>query len=133
MQNVTIILPLIQLLDKTAHQQYVITALANNQVRVQPTTADLYCSITHTLSDKGAEFHIFKPKDERNYRAVLKHKHYSVNPDDIISEIEKLGHKVAYGISNNFRQATTLHVFRRPSSSDPDTPQLNKLIASFAS
>jgi hypothetical protein len=26
---------------------------------------------------------------------VLKHMHYSVNPDDIKSEIEKLGHKVA--------------------------------------
>jgi hypothetical protein len=31
-QNVTTIPPLLQLLDQTAHQQYVITALANNQV-----------------------------------------------------------------------------------------------------
>jgi hypothetical protein len=94
-QNVTTIPPLIQLLDQTAHQQYVITALANNQVRVQPTTADSYRSITHTLMAKGAEFHTFKPKEERNHRVVLKHIHYSVNPDDIKSEIEKLGHKVA--------------------------------------
>jgi hypothetical protein len=45
-----------------------ITALANNQVRVQPTTADSYISITHILTDKGAEFHTFKHKEERNYR-----------------------------------------------------------------
>jgi hypothetical protein len=62
---------------------------------VQPTTADSYRSITHTPTVKGAEFHTFKPNEERNYRVILKHMHYSVNPDDIKSEIEKLAHKVA--------------------------------------
>jgi hypothetical protein len=94
-QNVTTIPPLMQLLYQTAHQQYVITALANKQVRVQPTTVNSYRSIAHTLTDKHAEFHTFKPKEERNYRVVLKHMHYSINPDDIKAEIENLGHKVA--------------------------------------
>jgi hypothetical protein len=84
-----------QLLDQTAPQQYVITALANNQVRVQPTTADSYRTITHTLTDKHAEFHTFKPKKERNYRVVLKHMRHSINPDDMKSEIQNIGHKVA--------------------------------------
>jgi hypothetical protein len=70
-----------------AHEQYVITALANNEVRVQPTTANSYRSITHTLTDKCAEFHTFNPKEERNYRVVLKHMHYSINPDDIKTEM----------------------------------------------
>jgi hypothetical protein len=61
---------------------------------VQPTTPESYRSISHILKDKGAEFHTFKPKEERNYRVVLKNMHYSINPDDIKSEIEKLGHKV---------------------------------------
>jgi hypothetical protein len=86
--------PLMQLLHQTAPQQYVITALANNQVRVQPTTADSYRSITHTLTDKHTEFHTFKLKEERNYRVVLKHMQHSINPDDIKSEIN-IGHKVA--------------------------------------
>jgi hypothetical protein len=60
-QNVRTIPPLMQLLDQTAHQQYVITALANNQVCMQPATADSYRSITRTLRDKHAEFHTFKP------------------------------------------------------------------------
>jgi hypothetical protein len=84
-----------QLLDQTALQQYVITVLANSQVRVQPTTADSYRSITHALTDKRAEFHTFRPKEERNYRVVLRHMHYSINPDDIKAEIENFGHKVA--------------------------------------
>jgi hypothetical protein len=84
-----------QLLNQTAHQQYVITSLASNQVRVQPTTSDLYRSITHAHTENRVEFHTFKTKGERNYRVVLKNMHYSINPDDIKAEIEKLGHKVA--------------------------------------
>jgi hypothetical protein len=62
---------------------------------VQPTTADSYRSITHTLTAKGAEFNTFKTKEERNYRVILKHLHCSINPDDSKAENEKLGHKVA--------------------------------------
>jgi hypothetical protein len=62
---------------------------------VQPTTADSYRSITHTLTAKSAEFHSFKPKEERNYKEVLKHMHYSINHNDIKAEIEKPAPKVA--------------------------------------
>jgi hypothetical protein len=61
---------------------------------VQP-TADSYRSITHTLTDKHAEFQSCKPKKESNYRIVLKHMHHSINPDDLKSEIINIGHKVA--------------------------------------
>jgi hypothetical protein len=101
-----------QLLNRTAHQQYVITALANNQVRVQPTTSDSYRSITRALTVNRAEFHTYKPKEERNYRVVLKNMHYSINPDDIKSEIETLGHKVAniWNITQ-YRTKLPLYVF----------------------
>jgi hypothetical protein len=103
-----------QLLNQMAHQQYVITALANNQVRVQPTTSDSYRSITHALTENRAESHTFKPKEERNYIVVLKNKHYSINPDDIKAEIEKLGHKVAnvWNITQ-YRTKLPLSVFCR--------------------
>jgi hypothetical protein len=98
---------------QSTSKSHVITALANNQVRVQPTTADSYKSISHILTAKSAEFHTFKPKEERNYRVVLKRMHYSVNPDNIKSEIEKLGRKhMEYQTISD--QPTTLHVFRRP-------------------
>jgi hypothetical protein len=123
-QNVTTIPPLLQLLDQTSHQQYVITALANNQVRVQPTTADSYRSITHILTAKGTEFHTFKPKEERNYRVVLKHMHYSINPDVIKAEIEKHGHKVAnIWTIKQFRTKLPLSMFfvdLKPASNNKD-------------
>jgi hypothetical protein len=31
---------------------------------------------------------------ERSYKAILKNMHYSINPEDIKAEIEKLGHSV---------------------------------------
>jgi hypothetical protein len=43
----------------------------------------------------NTEFHTYKPKEERNYRVVLKHLHCSIDPADIKAEIENLGHKVA--------------------------------------
>jgi hypothetical protein len=32
---------------------------------------------------KNTAFHTYKPKYERNYRAVLKNMHFSINPADI--------------------------------------------------
>jgi hypothetical protein len=49
-QNV-ISIPLIQLLNQTANQQYVITALANNQVWVQPTISDSIHSSRTTITN----------------------------------------------------------------------------------
>jgi hypothetical protein len=43
---------------------------------------------------KKASFHTFKPKEERSYMVVLKNMHFSINPSDIQSEIERLGHTV---------------------------------------
>jgi hypothetical protein len=39
------------------------------------------------------EFHTYELK-ERSYRTVLKNMHCSINPEEIKTEIEKLGHMV---------------------------------------
>jgi hypothetical protein len=80
------------LLDQTALQLYEIKALAHNQVRIQPKTPDAHRAIIKVLADKNTSFHTFKPKEERPYRVVLKNMNFSINPSDIQSEIEKLGH-----------------------------------------
>jgi hypothetical protein len=38
------------------------------------------------------EFYIYKLKEEKCYRVVLKYMHYSISPQEIETEIEKLGH-----------------------------------------
>jgi hypothetical protein len=40
------------------------------------------------------QFHTHKLKGKRSYRAVLQNMHYSTNPEEIKTDIEKLGHTV---------------------------------------
>jgi hypothetical protein len=82
---VSLTYPLLQLLDQIIPQLYEIKALAQNQVKVQPKNPESYRIITKVLLDRNTQFHTFK----------LKHMHYSIAPEDIKSEIENLGHKVA--------------------------------------
>jgi hypothetical protein len=49
----------------------------------------------YNFLDRNTKFHTYKLKEERTYRVVLKHTHYSIAPEDIKPEIENLGHKVA--------------------------------------
>jgi hypothetical protein len=42
--------------------------------------------------EKRMEFHTYKLKEGRRYKIVLEYMHYSTNPEEIITEIEKLGH-----------------------------------------
>jgi hypothetical protein len=112
--NVTNIPPLLQLLDQIVPHLYEIKA----QVKIQPKTPDSYRIITKALLDRQTQFHTFKPKEDRTYRVVLKNMHYSIDPEDIKTEIENLGHKVAnVWNAKLFHKTTAPHVFHRPPAS----------------
>jgi hypothetical protein len=85
---------LLQLLDQIVKQSYEIKALARNKVRIQSKTPDSYRAIIKALDEENTAFHTYKPKHERDYSVVLKNMHFSINPADIQSEVEKLGHTV---------------------------------------
>jgi hypothetical protein len=76
--DVTNISPLMQLLEQTAKQQYEIKAFADNQVKVQPKTSESYRTIIKALAENRTEFRIYKLKEGRNYRVMLKNMHYSI-------------------------------------------------------
>jgi hypothetical protein len=40
------------------------------------------------------EFHTYKLKEDRSYGVLLKNMHYSITPEEIKTEIQKLGHTV---------------------------------------
>jgi hypothetical protein len=61
--DVTNISTLIQLLEQTAIQQYEITALAHNQVKVQPKTSESYRIIIKALAKERMQFHMYKLKE----------------------------------------------------------------------
>jgi hypothetical protein len=65
-------LPLIQLLEHIAIQQYEVKALAHNQVKPQPKTSESYRIIIKALAEKRMKFHRYKLKEEISYSVVLK-------------------------------------------------------------
>jgi hypothetical protein len=66
-----------------------------NQIKIQPKTSESYRTITQALTKKQTEFHTYRLTEERNNRVVLKNMHYSINPEEVKAEIEKLGHTVS--------------------------------------
>jgi hypothetical protein len=54
-------------------------------------TSESYRTITRALAEKRMEFQTYKLQEERSCRVVLKNMHYSINPQEIITEIERLG------------------------------------------
>lgn len=68
--------------------------LKNDQVKIQPKTPKTYSNIVKGLKLKKTEFHTYKPKNERNFKVVLKNIHGSTDVNDLKAAIEKLGHVV---------------------------------------
>jgi hypothetical protein len=111
-------------LEQIAKQQYEIKALAENEVQVQPKTSDCY-RIAKALAVKRTEFHTYKLKEEKSYKAVVKNMRYSINPEEIRTEIEKLGLTVK-NIWNlrQYRTKLPLSVFSvelKPAPTNKDT------------
>lgn len=63
-------------------------------VQIQPRTSDIYTVLIKDLKLKNTEFHMYKLKQERSYRVVLKNMHAATNLDNLKTAIEKQGHCV---------------------------------------
>jgi hypothetical protein len=70
--GVTNIKPLIELLNEIAADKYLVKTLYNDQVTVQPAESSVYTTVVKALMEKYTEFHTYKPRQERNFRVVLK-------------------------------------------------------------
>jgi hypothetical protein len=81
--DITTISPLIRLLEQTLPNQYELKTLFYNLIKIQPETSEAYRTIIKFLADTKTEFHTYRPREERNYKLMLKTLHYSVNTEDI--------------------------------------------------
>lgn len=80
-----------QMVDKS---EYVYRVLQQDKIRLLPSTADAYRKIVRGLNDLNVSYYTYQLKQDRAYRVVLKHMHYSTCPDALKEEIESHGHKV---------------------------------------
>lgn len=92
--RVSNIQPLIKMLDEIAGDNYEVKILRNEQVRIQPKTTELYTKIVRNLQDKNTEFYTYRPKQDRNFKVVLKNLHPSTDIEEIKDELNLQGHKV---------------------------------------
>ncbi|KAI5695079.1 hypothetical protein M8J75_010538 [Diaphorina citri] len=70
----------ITILQKT---DYTSRILSNNTVKINPKTPDVYCCLVQNLRSNDIILHTYQIKQDRAYRVVLRHIHYSVPVEDI--------------------------------------------------
>jgi hypothetical protein len=86
--------PLIELLNDTAPNKYLVKTLSNEQVRVQPTESSIYTTILKALMEKNTEFHTYKPRQDRSFRVVIRNLHPSTEVQDIKRALTEKGNEV---------------------------------------
>lgn len=86
--------PLITLLDNIAKEKYVLKALNNEQVKIQPLESIIYNNIIKALNEKNTQYHTYKPKLDKTFRVVLKNIHPSTDLEAIKLNLLEKGHEV---------------------------------------
>jgi S-adenosylmethionine/arginine decarboxylase-like enzyme len=85
--------PLSQILEEIAINDYEIKIINNEEVKIQP-KGSTYVNIVKELNSKDMEFHIYKPKQKRNFKVVLEHIFPLSNMDGIRKRIERIELKI---------------------------------------
>lgn len=86
--------PLIKLLNDHVNNNYEIKVLRNDQVKILPRTSEAYTTIVKQLEFKETEFYTYKPKQERDFKVILKNLHSSMDTSEIIKALDELDHTV---------------------------------------
>ena len=68
--------------------------MANNIIKLSCITPNTYREIVKHFKDKNIYFHTYQLKEERAFRVVIKHLHYTTDIHEIKRELSALGHKV---------------------------------------
>lgn len=93
--DVTNVQTMTQSIEKmVTKSDYTYKVLNENKIRLVPSTADAYRAIVRGLNGLNVAFYTYQLKQDRSYRVVLKHMHYSTCIDSLKQEIEAHGHKV---------------------------------------
>jgi Associated with zinc fingers len=80
-------------------EEYTYKVVSGKQVRIMTGTMEAYKRLLDFLRKEKLIAHTFRPKDDKDYRIVLRNIHPTIPQEEIKEAIEQLGHKVR-GISN---------------------------------
>jgi hypothetical protein len=74
--------------------QFYIKTQANNVLKLSCLTPTTYRAIVKNIKEKNIFFHTYQLKEERAFRVMLKHLHYTTDTEDIKKELFDLWHVV---------------------------------------
>jgi len=68
--------------DVAEEEQFYTKTLANNIIKLSCSTPSTYRAIVKNFKEKNIYFHTYQLKEERAFRVVLKHLHYTTDTED---------------------------------------------------
>lgn len=83
-----------KILSAIAPEKYTVKALGPETVKVQLLTPEHYLAAVKALDEKHTEYHTYRPKNEKNFRAVMLGLHPSTDTDIVKKELKERGHEV---------------------------------------
>jgi hypothetical protein len=87
-------------------------SLNNNVVKLACSTSDTNRAIIKHCQEQNIYYHTYQLKEDRAFRVVIKHLHYTTNLEDVITEFRTLGHEVRNIINVKHRQTKeSLNIF----------------------
>jgi hypothetical protein len=84
--------------------QFLTKSLNNNVIKLARSTPDTYRAIIKHCKEQNIYYHPYQLKEDRAFRVVIKHLYYTTNLEDIVNELQILGHNVRNIINVKHRQ-----------------------------
>jgi len=73
-------------------EKYTTKSLINNIIKINCVTPETYRNLIKYFKESNTYYHTYQLKEERTYRIVIKHLHYSTDTEGIRQELLELGH-----------------------------------------
>jgi len=83
-----------QLLNKIANDKFDLKNINAGNFKIQIKSSIAYTNIVKEVKSRNIKFHIYKPKQKRSSKVILKHMLLEKKMDAIKRDIKELGHKI---------------------------------------
>ena len=109
---------------------YQTKVMNNNKIKISATNPKAYQTITALLNNSKAQWHSFENKQTRDIRVMVKNLHHSIDPTDIINNLNQRGLK-AKNATNKHKWFTANQKEDRRAKGLPEVVPLDMFIVSF--
>jgi hypothetical protein len=109
---------------------YQVKLLNNNRIKISSATPNIYRAITSLLNIKGIQWHSYEDKQNRDIRVMIKNLHHSIDPTDIVNQLNQQGLKATSAV-NKQKWLTVEQKLERRTNGLPEVVPLDMFIVSF--